>query len=204
MKTVTTRAELETILGTPDARNAKKERSALHPIDRDWLSASSLCFVATSDATGRLDVSPKGDPTGFLHVLDETTLVIPERPGNRRGDGFHNLLQNPRVGIISLIPGRGDTLRINGRATIVSDAPFFDELIVKNHRPVLAVVVDVEEVFYHCSKAFLRSAAWKPETWTPDAAPARARIAHAIERSDESIETLEEYYGPSYGERIYG
>lgn len=204
MQTVTTRAQLEELLGTPEPRTANKQRPSLHPLDREWLAASPLCFVATSDASGRLDVSPKGDPAGFIHVLDDSTIVIPERPGNRRGDGFHNLLENPGIGIISVIPGRGDTLRLNGTATIVSDAPFFDELVVKNHRPTLAIVVALDEVFYHCSKAFLRSAAWRPESWNPEAAPSRAVIAKSVERPGDSLELLEEYYGPSYADRIYG
>ena len=98
-------------------------------------------------------------------VLDDTTIAIPERPGNRRADGFHNILTNPHVGLIYLVPGRGDTLRINGRARLVRDAPFFDDMVVKGHRPVLALVVEIEQVFYHCSKAFLRSKLWDPASW---------------------------------------
>jgi PPOX class probable FMN-dependent enzyme len=136
--------------------------------------------------------------------MDDTTIVIPERPGNRRADGFHNLLANPHVGLVFLIPGRGDTLRINGRATIVADAPYFDDMVVKGHRPILALEVAIDEVFFHCSKAFLRSEAWKPETWDAAAAPRRAVIAQSLERPGDSLDELEEYYGPSYAEKIYG
>ena len=160
--------------------------------------------MATGDEHGELDVSPKGDPAGFALVLDDTTIAIPERPGNRRADGFHNVLRNPHVGLVFVIPGRGDTLRINGRATIVRDAPFFDDMVVRGHRPALALVVDIDEVFFHCSKAFLRSKAWQPDEWTPDAAPRRALIAKAVERQGDSLDVLNEYYGPAYGERIYG
>jgi hypothetical protein len=160
--------------------------------------------VATSDAEGRCDVSPKGDPQGFTLVLDDTTIVLPERPGNRRADGFRNILANPHVGLVYLVPGRGDTLRINGHATLVRDAPFFDDLIVRGHRPKLALVVRVEEVFYHCSKAFLRSELWQPESWAPDALPKRPVIARTLERPDDSIEELERYYGPAYAEKLYG
>jgi PPOX class probable FMN-dependent enzyme len=196
--------QLESIIGAPLPAVADKVRQSLHELDRQWLAASRLCFVASSDAHGTVDVSPKGDPAGFTHVLDDTTIVIPERPGNRRADGFRNLLANPHVGLIFLIPGRGDTLRINGRAMIVSDAPYFDDLIVKGHRPALALEVAIEEVFNHCSKAFLRSEAWKPETWDATAVPRRAVIAQALERPGETLEELDAYYGPAYAERIYG
>jgi PPOX class probable FMN-dependent enzyme len=201
---VTSVAELEQIVGRPEARTAGKARDRLHPVDRAWLAAAPLAFVATGDEQGRLDVSPKGDPAGFALVLDDTTIALPERPGNRRADGFHNILRNPHVGLLFVIPGRGDTLRINGRATIVRDAPFFDDLVVRGHRPALALVVDIDEVFFHCSKAFLRSKAWQPETWAPDAAPRRALIAQAVERQGEPLEVLDAYYGPSYADRIYG
>jgi len=200
---VRTVAELERIVGTPEPHTAAKVRSSLHHVDREWLAASSLLFVATADDEGRLDVSPKGDPAGMVMVLDDRTVAIPERPGNRRVDGFRNILRNPHIGMIALIPGRDDTLRINGRATIVRDAPFMADMEVKDHRPILAVVVDIDEVFYHCSKAFLRSKAWHPETWNSEAAPRRAVISHSVERPDDSLELLDEYYGPSYEERIY-
>jgi hypothetical protein len=119
-------------------------------------------------------------------------------------DGFRNVLSNPHVGLIYLVPGREDTLRINGRARLVRDAPFFDQLIVKGHRPTLAMVVEVEEVFYHCSKAFLRSGLWQPESWQPEAVPSRPVIAHAVERQDESLADVERYYGPGYASKLYG
>lgn len=201
---ITTAGELEELIGHPEPRVAEKVRAALHELDRAWLAASPLAFIATSDASGELDVSPKGDPAGFVTVLDDATIAIPERPGNRRADGFHNLLGNPHVGLISVIPGRGDTLRINGRASLVRDAPFMDAMVVRGHRPTLALVVDIDEVFFHCSKAFLRSKAWDPDTWNPDAAPRRAVIAQGVERPGDPIEVLDEYYGPSYGDKIYG
>jgi PPOX class probable FMN-dependent enzyme len=195
--------ELTELVGQPTARVADKVRGRLHELDRAWLAASPFCLIATSDADGRCDVSPKGDPRGFTLVLDDTTIVVPDRPGNRRVDGFRNILANPHVGLVYLVPGRGDTLRINGHATLVRDAPFFDDLIVRGHRPKLAMVVRVEEVFYHCSKAFLRSELWRPESWVPDAVPNRPTIARTLERPDESIEELERYYGPAYAEKLY-
>jgi uncharacterized protein len=188
---------------TPLAAAAGKTRKELHELDTQWLAASPFCLIATSAADGTCDVSPKGDPAGFTKILDATTIAIPERAGNRRVDGFTNILSNPHVGLIYFLPGRGDTLRINGRARIVSEAPFFDEMIVKGNRPQLALLVEIEEIFHHCSKAFLRSKLWKPETWQPDAVPARARISQALERPDEELATLEEYYGQAYEDKIY-
>ena len=152
----------------------------------------------------RLRRLPKGDPAGQLaYVIDDTTIAIAERPGNRRADGYRNILVNPHVGLLFMIPGRGDTLRINGRARLVSDAPFFDAMIVKGHRPILAVVVEVEQIFHHCAKAFLRSQLWKPETWQ-DQVPARPVIAQTLERPEEPLEDLERHYGPEYAEKLYG
>lgn len=197
--------ELVALLGVPTDRARDKGRDVLLDVDRDWLAASPFCVMSTADADGRADSSPKGDPAGSLvHVLDDTTIAIAERPGNRRADGYRNLLANPQVGLLFLIPGRGDTLRINGRARLVADAPWFDQLVVRGHRPVLAVVVDVEEVFFHCAKAFLRAGLWEADTWAPTArVPRRAVVAHEHEPSGLSIEELDAYYGPAYAEGLY-
>ncbi|GAA2080701.1 pyridoxamine 5'-phosphate oxidase family protein [Streptomyces albiaxialis] len=200
---VTSEAELRELIGEPNRRAREKERASLHPLDREWLAHSPFCLVATSAPDGSCDVSPKGDPPGFTKVLDDTTIALPERPGNKRADGFRNILGNPHVGLIYFLPGRGDTLRINGRARLLREAPFFDDMVVRRNRPGLALVVEIEEVFHHCSKAFLRSRAWEPETWTPDAVPSRARLAKALDRPGDSLEFLEEYYGAKYAEQIY-
>jgi PPOX class probable FMN-dependent enzyme len=190
---ITTAEELRAIVGHPTEFVANKVRAGLAPIHRDWLAHSPLCFVATTDAQGRVDVSPKGDPPGFVHVLDDTTIAIPERPGNRRVDGFLNILARPRVGTVFLIPGRGDTLRINGRAAIVAEADYFDAMAVQGRPPLLALEIAVEEVFFHCAKAFLRSEAWQPETWNPTALPSMAQMALAL-RMGMSLEELERHY----------
>lgn len=201
---IRTEAELTARVGTPIERTAKKVRRVLHALDRQWLAASPFCLIATSGADGSCDVSPKGDPPGFALVLDERTIVVPDRPGNRRVDGFRNVLANPHVGLLFLVPGRGDTLRINGRARLIGDAPFFDRLVVEKHRPTLAMLVEVEEVFFHCSKSFLRSALWKPESWKPEAVPPRAQISKTLEWTDATAQEVEAYYGPSYGTKLYG
>jgi PPOX class probable FMN-dependent enzyme len=201
--TVTSLDELRAIVGEVNPRAAAKVRPALVDLDREWLASSPFCLLATSDRDGNLDVSPKGDPAGFAYVVDDTTVAVPDRPGNKRVDGFLNILENPHVGLIFFIPGRGDTLRVNGRARIVSEAPFFDAMAVKGNRPQLAVVVEIDEVFHHCSKAFLRSRLWDPQSWAPELVPRRAVIAKALERPDDDLADIEHYYGPSYAEKLY-
>jgi uncharacterized protein len=200
---ITSLDELRELVGQPAAAAATKVRPSLDELHRDWLAASPMCLIGTTDAAGNCDVSPKGDPPGFTLVLAEHTVVIPDRPGNRRVDGWSNVLANPHVGLIYLIPGRGDTLRINGRARLVREAPFFDDMIVRGNRPRLALVVEVDEVFFHCSKAFLRSKLWDPSSWEPGAVASRAEIAQRLERPTESLAALTEYYGPSYEAGLY-
>jgi PPOX class probable FMN-dependent enzyme len=198
--------ELREVLGEPSGRAVTKERTRLHPMDREWLATSPFCVLATSDAYGNCDASPKGDPAGHLvHVLDDARVAIAERPGNKRADGYRNVLSNPHVGIISLIPGRNETLRINGRARVLRDAPFFDEMVVRGNRPILALLVEIEQIFFHCPKAFMRSRLWQPETWQPGALPSGAAITKAVQETPETLEELEEYYDPAnYGQRLYG
>ncbi|MFT4287735.1 MSMEG_1061 family FMN-dependent PPOX-type flavoprotein [Nocardioides sp.] len=201
---ITNLDDLIEVVGLPGERAAAKGRAALLDVDRAWLAASPFCLVATADAAGNCDVSPKGDPAGQLvHVLDDTTIAIPERPGNKRADGYRNILQNPHVGLNFVIPGRGDTLRINGRARLVRDADFFDELVVRGHRPALALVVEIEDIFFHCAKAFLRSRLWDPESWEPDAlVPRRAVIANQVEPvPGMSVAQFDDYYAPQNYER---
>ncbi|MEV1175929.1 pyridoxamine 5'-phosphate oxidase family protein [Nonomuraea sp. NPDC049784] len=197
-------AELRELLGEVMPRAATKERVRLHERDRQWLAASPFCLIATSDDAGNCDVSPKGDPAGFVHVIDDTTIAVPDRPGNRRADGFTNILKNPHVGLIFLIPGRNETLRVNGRARLVREAPFFDEMIVKGHRPHLALVVEIEQIFFHCAKSFLRSSLWKPDSWNPAALPSHAKLVKDVQTVTESLEELETYYGEAYAKRLYG
>jgi uncharacterized protein len=197
--------QLREVLGYPSGRAVTKERTRLHEIDREWLAASPFCVLATSDREGRCDASPKGDPAGSLiHVLDDATIAIAERPGNKRADGYLNVLDNPHVGIISIIPGRPDTLRINGRARVVRDAPFFDEMAVRGRRPILAIVVNIEQIFFHCSKAFMRSDLWEPETWQPEKLTSRAAMTKALQDTPETLEELQEYYDPAnYAKGLY-
>jgi PPOX class probable FMN-dependent enzyme len=196
--------ELRALLGEVKGRAATKERVVLHQRDREWLAASPFCVISTAAADGTCDASPKGDPPGFTLVLDDSTIAIPERPGNRRADGYLNILSNPHIGLLYLIPGRNETLRINGQARLVREAPYFDRMVVKGHRPVLAVEVEIEQIFFHCAKAFLRSELWKPQTWNPDVLPSHARLVKEVQSTPESLEELEAYYGPDYLKQLYG
>jgi PPOX class probable FMN-dependent enzyme len=204
---ITTEAELRAALGGyASARAATKDRPDLHPLQIEWLKASPFCVLATSDADGNCDASPKGDPAGrLIHVLDPRTIVIAERPGNKRADGYLNVLSNPHVGLIALIPGRNDTLRVNGRARLVRDAPWFDDLAVRGNRPILALVIDVEQVFSHCPKAFMRSGLWSPEQWPPaDEMPSVAALCKLVQDPPETLAELEAHYAePHYAGLLY-
>ena len=201
---VTSEAELREMFGGPNQRSATKVRPVLHERDREWLAASPFCLIATAAADGSCDVSPKGDPPGFARPLDDATVAIPERNGNHRFDGFVNILSNPQVGLLFLVPGRRDTLRINGRARLIREAPFFDEMIVRGSRPQLALLVEVREVFYHCPKAFLRSELWDPTTWHPEALPSTAQIVKSVQADiEETVADLERHYGPDYLRALY-
>lgn len=202
---ITSEAELRDLIGAPMPRAVTKELRALHAHHRAWIEAAPFCLIATAGADGTCDVSPKGDPAGFALVLDDTTIAIPERPGNRRADGYLNVLSNPHIGLIFMVPGREETVRVNGRARLIRDAPFFDRMIVKGHRPQLALLVDVEQVFFHCAKAFKRSALWRPETWPePASLPRMPQIVKDIQDIPESLADLERYYGVEYDKRLYG
>jgi PPOX class probable FMN-dependent enzyme len=204
---ITSEAELREVLGGhATGRAVTKVRQALHPLQIEWLHSSPFCVVATCDLAGNCDASPKGDPAGrLIHVLDPRTIVIAERPGNRRADGYLNILANPHVGVIALIPGRNDTLRINGRARLVRDAPWFDALAVRGNRPVLALVVEIEQVFSHCPKAFLRSGLWAPESWPPvDEMPSVAALTKAVQDTPETLAELEAHYAEAnYSKLLY-
>jgi PPOX class probable FMN-dependent enzyme len=201
---ITSAEELRALMGTPMPRAVAKERKQLVEMDRRWLAASPFIILATSSTTGACNASPKGDPTGFVHVIDDTTIAIPDRPGNKRYDAWRDVLDNPHVGLLFLIPGRNETLRINGRARLVREAPFFDDMIVKGHRPALALVVEIETIFFHCGKAFLRSQLWKPDSWQPDALPSHACIVKEVQPTTETLAELETYYSPeNYDVKLY-
>ena len=132
-------------------------------ICRAWIERSPFLVLATYDRAGRVDVSPKGDPPGFCKIIDEKTLAIPDRPGNHRFDGFQNILETGRIGLVFFVPNRSEVVRVNGSAQVVRDRDLRETMAIKNRVPEFAIVVGVEEAFYHCGKAIIRSALWAPE-----------------------------------------
>ncbi len=165
--TITTLDQLREVIPAPNSR-FDKEIDIVDDHARAFIARSSFALIATSNAEGRCDVSPKGDQPGFVQVLDEHTIVIPDRPGNARADSLRNILENPRLGMLMIIPGAEWTLRVNGRAEIVRDAAVLDRCIVADKRPALAIAVHVEELFLHCPKCFIRSKLWDNDQWMPE------------------------------------
>lgn len=193
--TVTSPAELRAIFGEPMERARLKQLSRLDQHSRAFIARSPFVLLATSNAAGQCDVSPKGDAPGFVLVIDDTHLVAPDRPGNNRIDGISNILENPHIGMIFLIPGREDTLRVNGRASIVRDAEILARLEVQSKKPKVAIGVEVEECFLHCAKAFKRSGLWDTARWpNVTALPSMARMLwDQISVKPAGAGTVEEY-----------
>jgi PPOX class probable FMN-dependent enzyme len=187
LEVLSTQAEVEKVIGRPSSKVFAKVLNSLDDICRAFIARSPFVVVASSDSAGNLDVSPKGDPAGFVYVLDDRTIAIPERPGNRRADTFRNVLQNPKVALIFVVPDKGETLRISGSARIVRDTWLRERMKVADRVPELALVVTVEEAFIHCTKYMVRSQMWKPETWNSQglASIGEAMVVHG--RLDLSI-----------------
>ena len=188
---IESKERLREIVGEPMAGPANKTLHAIDEMCAGFIAHSPFLLIATANASGWMDVSPKGDPPGFVRVLDENTLVIPDRPGNHRADTFTNLLQNDRVGLIFLVPGRQDTLRVSGRARIVRDETLANQMAVRGKAPALLVVVDVEEAFFHCAKCIIRSNLWEAGAW-PDVAD-MASFAEAMAVHSKLGLTPEQY-----------
>lgn len=162
---VGTREELRQVINEPSRKVSQKVIDHIDDICRRFIAAAPFLVVATRGRDGRLDLSPKGDPAGFVVVLDEKTIAIPDRLGNNRVDSFENLMFDPAVGLIFMIPGHGDTLRVAGRGLIVRDGWLRERLAHRGQAPNLALVVTVEEAFMHCPKAIVRSGLWQPDRW---------------------------------------
>ena len=179
---VTTVDELEAILGEQFDNQVNKVIDHIDEHCRAWIERSPFVVVSSASATGAVDVSPKGDPPGFVRVLDPKTLAVPDRPGNHRGDTFRNVLENPQVGLMFVVPKRREVVRVSGTAKVVRDAALLESMAVGDKVPTLALVVDVKEAMFHCGKSMIRSHMWEPELWGPiDGLPsyACALVDHA-------------------------
>jgi PPOX class probable FMN-dependent enzyme len=203
---VTTEDELRTVIGgDPSPLAIAKEQRTLDVHCRNFIARAPFVLVATADAAGRCDVSPKGDAAGFVLVLDERHVLIPDRPGNKRLDGMRNLLQNPHVGLIFLIPGVEETLRVNGRGWIVRDDDLLARCEMRGKVPTLGIGVEVEQAFIHCAKAFKRSGLWEPERWPSLdglASPARMLFDHT-RPPGTTVEELDRVLQDGYRQRLY-
>jgi PPOX class probable FMN-dependent enzyme len=195
---ITSEAELRDVIGSTTPVVQSKISDSINELTRQFIERSPFMLLATSSADGTCDVSPRGDPAGFVHIVDERTLLIPERPGNKLADSLRNVLANPHVGLLFLIPGVGDTLRVNGRATLTTDSALLEPLAVEGKTPKLGLLVEVDEVFTHCSKAFIRSDLWNPERHIERSElPSQGEILHSlnstIDADQYDVERAERY-----------
>jgi PPOX class probable FMN-dependent enzyme len=182
---IETEAQLRELIGTPADVVCSKITDRLNPLTRQYVDRSPLVCVATSDASGRCDLSPRGDPAGFVQVLDDRTLLLPERPGNRIADTLRNILVNPYVGLLFLVPGVTETFRVNGRASLTTDPDLLAPCTVEGKMPKLGILVAVEEAYTQCSKALLRSSLWDASRFLTAAdMPTNGEIHRAIRGGD--------------------
>src|SRR6185369_10348947 len=176
-KIISTEKELREILGHPQEIVTKKAINYIDDNCSAFIENSPFITIATSDRDGNLDVSPKGDPPGFVKILNNKTLAIPDRPGNRRADTFTNIIKNPSIGLIFLIPGVKETLRVNGHAKIVTDKKILELLSCEGKLPQFAIIVTVKEAFMHCAKCMIRSKLWTGSDDTKErAVPSLAKV----------------------------
>jgi uncharacterized protein len=197
-ETISSEAELRDVIGLTTPIVQSKISDRLNDLTRQFIERSPFMLLATSSTDGTCDVSPRGDPAGFVHILDERTLLVPERPGNKLADSLRNVLDNPHVGLLFLIPGVGDTLRVNGRAALTTDATLLEPLAVEGRTPKLGLLVEVNEVFTHCSKAFIRSDLWNPERHIERSElPSQGEILHSLNSTVDAdqydVERAERY-----------
>jgi PPOX class probable FMN-dependent enzyme len=176
--TITSIEQLRTVMDMPSEPALKKDVGKIDDACRWFIERAPFVFIATANALGQCDVSPKGDAPGFVQVLDDETLVMPDRPGNNRADSISNIIANPHIGMIFVVPGADWTLRVNGRAEIVRDADVLERCAVGEKAPKLGIAVHVEEAYMHCPKCIIRSKLWEQETQlTPGDMPKFALMA---------------------------
>lgn len=201
---VRTEDELEALIGTPNDAVKVKLREVVDDTARDFIARSPFVVVATCDADGRLDASPKGDPPGFVHVLGPDLLAIPERKGNSLGFGPRNVLATGRIGLIFVVPGQRETYRVNGRAHLTRDPELLDRLSAQGKPALMATVVEVEETFFHCGKAMIRSKLWEPAD--PDEAgrtPIADHIGELMGGDESVVDAVQSNLEQNYRDELY-
>jgi PPOX class probable FMN-dependent enzyme len=202
---ITTHEQLRSVLGEPSEGARRKDIGRLDEHCRAFIARSPFLLIGTAGAAGFCDVSPRGDLPGFAHVLDERTLALPERPGNKRGDTLANIIDNPQAGLIFLVPGIEETLRVNGHARIVQDEELLASMAVQGRPPKLAIVLDVREAYFHCAKAFRRSKLWDPAAHVPRSElPSLGRVLYDQLSIDScTVEQLDDDLEKAYRATLY-
>ena len=201
---ITTEEQFRAVMGLPGRLVVEKIITHLDEHCCAFIARSPFVLLASAGAAGNLDVSPKGDPPGFVRVLDAQTLAIPDRPGNRRADTFRNLLRDDHLGLIFLVPGNQETLRISGRAKIVRDLWVREQMAHQGKVPDFALIVTVEKAFFQCGKCIIRSHLWEPEHWPDiDSVPSLAQALVDHSKPAENIEELQSMIDTSYRDRLY-
>ena len=196
---------LESIIGTPSSLALKKELTALDEHMRRFIAHSPFVVISTVSTDGRCDASPRGDPAGSIYVIDDKTLLIPDRPGNRRADSLRNILETGNVGLLFMVPGFGETLRVNGKAVILRDEKWLTTLEANGKRPALAIAVLVEQCFLQCAKALLRSKLWDlPERPSIKSLPCAAEmLAHHVQMPEYDEANMQSLLDGSYKNNLY-
>jgi uncharacterized protein len=197
--------ELRAVVPPPagDSPPVRKQIDHLDDHCRDFIARSPFFLLATANSAGDCDASPRGGPPGFVRVLDERRLVVPEYPGNRRADSHRNLLENPRAAMLFAIPGLRETLRVAGRACITCDDALLADLGVNGRTPKLGIGLEVEEAFIHCAKAFIRSSLWQPETWPQELPSASAILRDHINAADVTTAEVAARLEEGYAKTLY-
>jgi uncharacterized protein len=201
-RTIRDEAALRAVVGSPLDLTVAKVADHLNELTVQFIERSPFVCVGTARPDGGLDVSPRGDPAGFVRILDERTLLIPERPGNRLADTLTNLLVDPRIALLFLIPGVGDTFRVNGRAEIVEDPELLEPSAIEGSTPRLGIVVSIEEAYTQCSKALIRSDLWNPEQHIERAElPSSGRILRSLTDPEFDAEEYDRARAARYARR---